>query len=102
MTVKDQDKNKLIKYLKKSIISEGYNIEQSIEYAYQFLAKNKIEPFQNKPIERLVRTAHAQFEELLFKKIYSKITKNSQKLIDLLLQESEDSIDNINAANLRV
>jgi len=89
----EQDKGRLLRHLLSDVIPNGSDTHQSIEHAYEFLSKNKVEPFQPKVIERIVKSAHSQFQDTLFKRIYARLNRQSIAAINHLMAENERKVD---------
>ncbi len=89
------DKEKLINWLIKTHLPQAPTLLQCHAYAYQFFQKNHLEPFSPKKVNRYILSAIHQFEKEFFSSILSKLSAETIKSFNGLLNDS-NSIDKVN------
>jgi hypothetical protein len=87
------DINNLKLWLFVNVLPNAVKRSQRIEYAYTYFRENKIEPFTLKELERHIRSAHREFEQQLFKSIYSGLIDKTKLQMDEFLSDDPDGVD---------
>ena len=89
------DRQALVIWLIQHAFPEAPTWEQVQEQAYEYFREHKLEPFSNKQFERLLRSAHCQFESNFFRAIEGSLSTNTKYALDFLIKndQSEDSVN---------
>ena len=102
------DSEKLVLWLTKNVLPDAPTIAQCIEKSYNFFCESKLEPFTQKELERHVRSVQRTFEKNFFTEVFQKLSVETIKAIDALLNDDEvddtehnDSIKTVPKIKLR-
>lgn len=90
LNVKLLNKAKLSGFLdhcKAVIFPMSFKWEQTLEQAYSYLKKNKIEPCSSLDLDKLLATAHREFESAFFSKIEKSLSNQTKNALDKLLED---------------
>lgn len=87
------DNKHLAAWLIREIFVKAPKPAECIEYAYEYFRTKRIEPLTSKQMERCMQTAHKQFEQNLFTKIYNKLSAATIRLLQQLLDYNFNEIN---------
>ncbi|WP_342260177.1 DUF4158 domain-containing protein [Candidatus Tisiphia endosymbiont of Metellina segmentata] len=84
------DSQILIAWLIDNVLPEAPTLIQSQVHAYEFLARNKIEPCTADQLERYINKAYYNFEKQFFTGISRKLSIKTTESIDSLLEDTKE------------
>lgn len=83
------DQSSFIEYCKTVIFPSAPTWEQAFEQACSYLQRKKLEPYREKRLQRLLTTAHHQFETEFFKKLTQALPLETRERLDQLLKNEK-------------
>ena len=81
------DQHTFINHCKQAIFPNAPKWDEAIASAYDYLFEQKLEPYSEKQLKRLLATAHKQFEDEFFTKIEQSLKPETKMALDALLTE---------------
>jgi TnpA family transposase len=88
-----EDQKSLVSWLIQAVFPSSPTWEQTQDQAYTYLRERKIEPLAPKPLQRVLRSAHHQFETHFFKTIEGLLSADTKKALDALLEKDIPEAD---------
>lgn len=88
----ESEKHLFLDHCKAVIFPKSFKWEQNLEQAYTYLRKNKIEPCSFLDLDKLLATAHREFESTFFSEIEKSLSDKTKEALDKLLEDVD--IDN--------
>ena len=82
------DKCAFINHCKQTVFPSAPKWDQAVAVAHDYLSVQKIEPYSEKQLNRLLTTAHQQFESEFFVNIEQSLKPETKKALDALLTET--------------
>lgn len=79
--------NDFLDYCKAVIFPKSFKWEQNLEQAYAYLKKHKIEPCSSLDLDKLLATAHREFESAFFSEIAESLSEKTKEALDKLLED---------------
>ena len=83
------DQQTFINHCKQAIFPNAPKWDEAIAGAYDYLHEQKLEPYSEKQLKRLLATAHKQFEDEFFTKIEQNLKPETKIALDALLKEAQ-------------